>query len=154
MEFLAAIEQQGLVRLLKGSFYAYPVVNALHIAAIGVLLTSVWLMDLRVVGALKTLPEQAFLAALRRVALTGFACAVLTGATLFSVRASDYAANPAFLAKMGLIVLAGLNLLIFIVLSRGRVTGALASGGERAVAGVSAILWVAVLLAGRFIGFV
>ena len=44
-EFLAGIEQLAFVRGLKASFVAYPIVNALHIMAIGALLTSVLLMD-------------------------------------------------------------------------------------------------------------
>ncbi|MEW9837038.1 hypothetical protein [Mesorhizobium marinum] len=54
MEFLQAIEQAEPVRLLKTSFLAYPVVNALHIAAIGVLFASIVLMDLCVLGAIRT----------------------------------------------------------------------------------------------------
>lgn len=55
-EFLAGIEQLALVRGLKASFVAYPIVNALHIMAIGALLTSVGLMDLSVLGAFRSLP--------------------------------------------------------------------------------------------------
>ncbi|MDQ6437096.1 hypothetical protein RB623_23840 [Mesorhizobium sp. LHD-90] len=153
MDFLVAIEQLGAVRLLKGSYYAYPIVNALHIASIGVLLTSVWLMDLRVLGWLRSLPETVFLRLLRRVALAAFLCAVVTGLLLFSVRASEYATLPVFLAKMALIVLAALNLVLFIVLGRNRPEGQAPDRGERAAALASALLWTGVLFAGRFIGF-
>ncbi|MFI0845846.1 hypothetical protein [Mesorhizobium sp. IMUNJ 23232] len=153
MEFLAAVEQSDLVRLLKSSFYAYPIVNALHIASIGGLLTSVWLMDLRILGWLSAMPEEPFLRLLRRVALIAFACAAVTGLTLFSVRATEYVGIPVFLAKMALIVLAGLNLLLFFILDRRRPAGAPPSITERIVAGFSAVLWTAVLFAGRFIGF-
>ena len=153
MELLAAIEQHDLVRLLKSSFYVYPIVNALHIASIGGLLTSVWLMDLRVLGWLGTLPEGPFLRLLRRVALGAFAGAVVTGLALFSVRATEYVGLPVFLAKMMLIALAGLNLLLFVLLDRRRPAGTVPSTSERFVAGLSAILWTAVLFAGRFIGF-
>ena len=37
VELLEAIEQLGAVRALKGSFFAYPIVNALHIMSIGAL---------------------------------------------------------------------------------------------------------------------
>ena len=153
MELLAAIEQNDLVRLLKSSFYAYPIVNALHIASIGGLLTSVWLMDFRVLGWLGALPEEPFLKLLRRVGLIAFTCAAVTGLTLFSVRATEYVSLPVFLAKMALIVLAGLNLLLFVLLDRRRLAGAGPSISERVVAGLSATLWTAVLFAGRFIGF-
>ena len=113
METLQAIEQLGMVRLLKASFFAYPVVNALHIAAIGALLTSVTLIDLRILGTFESLPERPFVALLRRLALLAFGFAVLSGLLLFSVRASHYALLPVFLAKMGLISLAGVNFAVF-----------------------------------------
>ena len=153
MDIFAAIEQLALVRLLKSSYYAYPIVNALHIASIGALLTSVWLMDLRVLGLVTSVPDQPFLRLLRRVALIAFLCALVTGLALFSVRASEYVGLPVFLVKMTLIMLAGLNLLLFVVLGRNRPGGRAPGSGERAAAAVSAVLWTAVLFAGRFIGF-
>src|SRR5918994_3883938 len=113
-ELLAGIEQLALVRALKASFIAYPIVNALHIMSIGALLTSVWLMDLRILGAFRSLPYAAFIALLRRTAFAAFAGALVTGSLLFLVRAREYAAMPIFLTKMTLILLAGANFLVFI----------------------------------------
>ena len=118
MEFLEGIEQLGAVRLLKASFVAYPIVNALHIAAIGMLFTSVVLLDLAVLGVIRSLPRREFIALFRRVALIAFAVAVLTGVTLFSVKASDYVEMPVFLLKLGLIALAAINFLIFSALDK------------------------------------
>jgi hypothetical protein len=143
---LAGIEQMEPVRALKSSFFVYPIVNALHILAVGALVTSVVLMDLRVLGAIRSLPEAPFVGLLRRVALVAFAVALLSGASLFSVRASEYAAMPLFLLKLGLIALAGLNFVLFQL--------AAAKGARRGLAVVSIGLWVSVLLAGRFLGFV
>jgi hypothetical protein len=109
MEIWEAIEQLGAVRALKGSFFTYPIVNALHIMSIGALWTSVLLMDLRVLGAFSSVERAPFVRLLRRVALAAFCGALLTGPLMFAIRASEYAAMPVFLAKMGLIVLAGLN---------------------------------------------
>ena len=150
-EFLASIEQLALARWLKASFVAYPVVNALHILSIGALLTSVMLMDLRICGAFRSLPRAAFVTLLRRTAFVAFSGALVTGLLLFSVKASTYAAMPIFLAKMALILLAGVNLLAFTRLRR-------ATGGDEPAGGTipavfSMVLWTSVLFAGRFIGF-
>ena len=145
-EALAAIEQLGAVRALKTSFFVYPIVNALHILAVGGLVTSVVLMDLRVLGAIRSVPEEAFVRLLRRVAIGAFGVAVLSGALLFSVRATEYAAMPLFWTKLGLIAVAGANFAAFSLL-RGQ-------GARWVLAGVSVVLWPAVLLAGRFLGFV
>ncbi|MER8823124.1 hypothetical protein NKH84_32095 [Mesorhizobium sp. M0902] len=149
--FFAGIEQLALVRGLKASFVAYPLVNALHIMSIGALLTSVWLMDLRILGAFRSLPQAAFVALLRGTALSAFAGALVTGALLFSVRAREYAAMPIFLAKMTLILLAGTNFLVFMRRAKG---GDEPAGGTVTMLAVlSLVLWTSVLFAGRFIGF-
>lgn len=150
-ELLAGIEQLALVRALKASFVAYPIVNALHIMSIGALLTSVWLMDLRVLGAFRSLPYAAFIALLRRTAFAAFAVALVTGSLLFSVRASEYAAMPIFLTKMTLILLAGANFLVFMRRAKG---GDEPAGGTVTILAVlSMVLWTSVLFAGRLIGF-
>lgn len=148
-EILASIEQLGLVRALKTSFFAYPIVNALHILAIGALLTSVVLMDLRALGAIRSVPEAPFIATLRRLAFIAFAGAVATGLLLFSVRASEYATMPIFLAKLALILLAGVNFFGFLFAARAGTGGTMVA----TLAVLSILLWVSVLLAGRFIGF-
>lgn len=149
--FFAGIEQLALVRGLKASFVAYPIVNALHIMSIGALLTSVWLMDLRILAAFRSLPQAPFVALLRRTAFCAFTGALVTGALLFSVRAREYAGMPIFLTKMALIVLAGINFLVFMRRAKG---GDEPAGGAVTVLAVlSLVLWAAVLFAGRFIGF-
>ncbi len=151
MEFLQAIEQVGPARLLKTSFIVYPVVNALHIAAIGTLFGSVLLIDLSVLGVIRSVPREKLVALLRRAALAAFVVAILTGLALFSVQATDYARNPVFLTKLGLILLAALNFFIFVALDRSLQENAAAL---RISAVASILLWSGVLLAGRFIGFV
>lgn len=143
---LGSLEQLALIKALKTSFFAYPVVNALHVLAIGALVTAVLLMDLRVIGVIRSLDERPFIRLLRRVALWAFAVAALTGALMFAVRATEYAGMPLFWIKMGLIGLAGLNFLVFSLLRQ--------PAGKRALACASMLLWPAVLLAGRFLGFV
>ncbi|TIT18430.1 MAG: hypothetical protein E5W70_29225 [Mesorhizobium sp.] len=149
--FFAGIEQLALVRGLKASFVAYPIVNALHIMSIGTLLTSVWLMDLRILGAFRALPQAPFVTLLRRTALGAFGGALVTGSLLFSVRASEYVAMPIFLAKMGLILLAGANFLVFVRRAKGGDEPA--GGAVTVLAMLSLVLWTSVLFAGRFIGF-
>ena len=151
MELLEAVEQFGTVRLLKASFFVYPVVNALHVMAIGALWTSVILMDFRILGTFDNVEQAPFVRLLRRLALIAFGGALLTGLAMFAVRASEYAAMPIFLAKMALIVLAGLNFVLFRFL--GERDGEDASGSAKVMAVLSMVLWTGVLFAGRFIGF-
>ena len=150
MDLLIWLEQSALARTLKTSFVVYPLVNAAHIAAIGTLFAGVLLMDLRILGRFQAIPAEPFVALLRRVALTAFAFAVATGLMMFSIRATEYAPMSVFLAKMALIALAGLNFLLFIRIE----TRNPASSALRTLAMLSILLWTAVLVCGRFIGFV
>lgn len=153
---LQAIETLRPAAALRASFVAYPLVNALHILSLGILVTVVALMDLRVLGRFSRFGARPFVAALRPLAVGAIAGTVATGLALFSIRASEYAFNPAFQLKLALIVLAGLNLALFLRAGHGhgeaRRDGF--SGAERFSAAASLILWPGVLVAGRFIGFV
>ena len=148
MEIFATIERWPVVGLLRTSFYVYPIVSALHIAAIGALLTCVAFLDLRVLGGLQSIRGETFDTVMRRAAISAFTAAALSGALLFSVRATDYGMSTLFRTKLLLILLAGSNLAVFLRLAR-RPAGA----AERIAASASLCLWVAVLLCGRFLGF-
>jgi hypothetical protein len=92
------------------------------------------------------------LALLRPIAFAAFALAAATGLLLFSVQATTYASNTAFLLKLGLIVLAIVNFLAFAASAhRNRLDAA--STAMRASAILSIMAWSGVLLAGRFIGY-
>ena len=151
MDVFTGLEQSGMARALKSSFFIYPLVNALHILSIGVLLTSVILMDLRLLGAFQSIARTPFVALMRRLALTAFGGAIVTGFAMFTVRASEYAAMPVFLTKMALIALAAANFLLFLSLDRRKFSAASPAARLSAVASIG--LWLGVLFCGRFIGF-
>jgi hypothetical protein len=111
------------------------------------LLSTIILMDLRLIGLLASQPLQPFVGLMQRLAVVAFAGAAVTGAALFSIRATEYAFNPAFQAKLALIALAGLNLAVFARAGHKNPRAA------RLQAALSIVLWVGVLIAGRFIGF-
>lgn len=141
---LKAIEAASLASALRSSLYAYPLISALHIAAIGVFFGSLLFIHGRTFGWFPAFESRASEYTSRRAALAGFATAAVTGLALFSVSAVEYAANPAFLAKMVLLALAGLNFGVWIAWP----------GIRRVTSLISAFLWIAILIAGRFIGFV
>ena len=93
---------------------------------------------------------------LLRVASTGLVLALLTGLWLFSVKPGEYVTNPAFLTKLGLLGFAFCNIALqhygqrlHTALRDQRIYPTV-----RVLAALSAILWLSVLVAGRWIGFV
>jgi hypothetical protein len=153
LELLRALETLPPVEALKLSFYIYPAVSALHIMGFATLFSCVILMDLRILGAIKVLDRDTFISLMRRFAVGGFAVAVMTGLPMFAIQAREYAFHPAFQAKMGLLVLAGLNLALFRRATRNHRPDTAYRFGARLLAFLSILIWIAVLVAGRFIGF-
>ena len=147
---LEALQAYGPAAFFRTSFVLYPLVSALHILAIGALVTAALLMDLRVLGLARTAPVDSVIRYLRPVALTALALAVLTGVTLFSVQPVEYFDNPAFRIKMLLLVLALANALAFTSFRAHRHA---AEPHVKLMAMVSIGLWISVAIAGRFIGF-
>lgn len=147
---LEALEASAPASFLRGSFFVYPLVNALHILAIGALLTCAVLMDLAILGIGRRLPAATAILYLRPVAVLALLVAALSGALLFSVQPLDYVDNLAFGLKLLLLAVAVLNAGAFILLQRRQ---RLNSAILRALALASLLLWPSVLIAGRFIGF-
>ena len=119
-------------------------------------LGTIGLFDLRLLGMARELPPAAF-DRLVRWGIGGFLVCLVTGALFFAGIPGGYIDNPAFRAKLLLLTLAGTNLLLFTRTVAHRVAGL--RPGESApllarwLAGLSLLLWVAVLCAGRMIAF-
>lgn len=152
LDWLAALPPAALLRRWDT---AYLLVNAAHIAAIGLLFGSIAALDLRLLGAARQVPLPAAAPFLARLAAAGLLLAALSGLCLFSVQPAEYVGNTAFLAKLGLV---GLGIANALWLRAGRHwRGLLASSpvapSVRGHAAASLALWLAAIVAGRWIGF-
>nr|WP_302474546.1 DUF2214 domain-containing protein [Roseococcus sp. MDT2-1-1] len=152
---LQALEGWPVAAALRRSEVLYPLVNAAHILGIGLLIGAIATLDLRVLGVFRHTPLPVLGPPLVRMAAAGLGLALATGFLLFSVRPTAYVANPAFLVKLGLI-LAGLLNVLALRLGTGW-KRALAGEGTgrplRFAAGLSLLVWISALLAGRWIAF-
>jgi len=143
-------------RWLQGSGTAYLFVNATHVLGIALLLGSILVLDLKLLGGLRGVPLAVIGPLNARVAAWGVGLALATGVWLFTVQPREYLGNPAFLIKLGLIALALANVGVQHAnpAYARALAGAPVSAGVRASAAASVLLWLAVLVAGRWIGFV
>lgn len=156
MEWLQAISQSSVAQALIGSPTLYLLVNAAHVFAIGCLVGPIVVLDLRILGLFATLPLAPAADTLSRVAAIGLCVAIMTGALLFSVRPGEYITNPAFLTKLALLSLGIANVL---VVHRSSAWKSISSGGSptpflKVTAILSLVVWMAAVIAGRWIGFV
>lgn len=153
--FLAALGSSGPAAFLRSSQYIYPLVNAAHILGFALLVGSIAALDARILGFARTIPLAEAARLLLPVTIGGLMLAIVAGVALFIVKPQEYWANPVFLTKLVLIVLAVANALSlrFRRAWREALHGGAVSPGVRVSAALSLCLWVAVLVAGRLIAF-
>ncbi len=128
---------------------AYPALEVVHIVGIALLLGNLALFELRVWGLGQDLPVMALARLSLRLAVAGFAIALASGLLLFAGQPEELLANRAFLVKMGLVVLAGLNAAWF----HARGSLVLLDRRARALTLVSTGLWLGVIIGGRWIAY-
>lgn len=129
--------------------YAYPLLEALHIVGIAMLLGSLLLLELRVWGFGTALPIEPLARLALSLTLAGFALAATTGSLMFASQPGDLIANRAFVIKMGLVMLAGLNAASFH--ARGGLTRLDRSARIQTLLSVG--IWLAVIVCGRWIAY-
>lgn len=144
----AAIEASDLATWLRRSRWTYPAVNTAHVFGIALLFGAIVPMDLRLAGLWgRQLRVSAVVALLRPVAAIGAGVALLTGALLFAVQATEYAVLPLFWAKISLVTLGLAH-----ALAHGRIAD-MGPARQRRAGLLSAGLWAAVIACGRTLGY-
>jgi hypothetical protein len=138
---IETLEASALAEHLRQSRWTYPLVNAGHIAGIGMLFGAVVPMAAKSLAGPRA--GRQVIRLLRPFAVAGLALATICGGLLFIAQAGDYVANRWFLAKMALIALALTNAAWHL---RAEVVSAPAALASLA-------LWSAALVSGRMIGF-
>jgi hypothetical protein len=145
MEMLLALEGSTLAQALRVSRWGYAAANIGHVFGLALLFGAIVPLDLRRLGLAPGLEERTLARLLVPVAAAGLLLALATGLLLASARLSEYLASPLFLAKMGLIVLA------FLAIAAATLRPSAAMG--RAAAMASLLLWSAVIVCGRLLGY-
>jgi hypothetical protein len=129
--------------------WLYPLLSALHVVGIALLLGSLVLLELRVWGLGAALPVLPLARLALPLTLAGFGLVGITGLGMFISQPAELLANRVFLAKMVLVMLAGLNAAAFH--SRGGL-GKL-DRLARTQTLLSLGLWIAVIICGRWIAY-
>jgi hypothetical protein len=154
---LQTIQGSALADWMRDTLPAMQVVEATHVLAAVILFGTVLIVDLRLLG-LADSPRAFTRIGRETLPLTwvAFAIAAITGSLMFTTGAETYFANPAFRLKAFALLCAGLNMALFQLLTA-RGTAAWEVGptprAARIASLVSILLWAAVVLLGRWIGF-
>jgi hypothetical protein len=148
-EFWTWLEMRPLAMHIGESTW-FPLLESVHVLSAVFVVGTVLVADLRLLGwSAQRHPVTVITREIVPWTWGAFVIAVITGIALFSVRASAYVANPAFLAKVVLLLLAGVNMLAlhFVVLRDAERRHLQAFAGA-----CSLLVWIGVVLAGRWIG--
>lgn len=156
---LQTIESTSLATQIRESAIAFPALESVHVIGIALVFGSIAVVDLRLLGiashrrsALRLIQE------LLPYTWLAFVACVITGSLMFAANAITYAQNPMFLWKMGILMLAGLNMAIFHLGTFRRISAwdtTLPPPSSARFAGFSSMaLWVSVIFLGRWIAFV
>ena len=134
---------------LKTTPWAYPTLEVVHIVGIALLLGNLIALEVRVFGRAAALPVPALARLSLTLALAGFSLAAASGLLMFATQPDELLGNRAFVIKMGLLALAGVNAAAF------HLRGSLRKldSAARLQMLVSTGLWLAVVVCGRWIAY-
>jgi uncharacterized membrane protein len=156
--FLETLQSSSWAVFIHKTPWAFTTVQVVHFFAVSLVLGTIVIVDLRLLGFAST--KRPF-AELSRPVLpftwAAFVLAVMTGLLLFISQATDYFVNPAFWIKMSLIVLAGINMMVFEFITVRDVQkwnlDPTPPPRARLAGGISIACWVLVVVLGRLISF-
>jgi hypothetical protein len=154
-EFLEWLQGTALAIAIAEDWF--PLVESLHVIAIALVAGTIFIVDSRLIGLTSLrLPFTHVSDSLLPWTWGAFAGSVVTGTLMFIGNASGYYDNTPFRVKMLLLVLAGLNMLFFqMVTFRGVATwdSDRPPFSARVAGMVSISLWCGIVGFGRWIGF-
>jgi hypothetical protein len=157
--FLHGLESTTPAIAISESSWLFPGIESVHVLAIALVVGSITMVDLRLLGLnLRERPVGELIAEVLPWTWAAFAVAVFSGALMFSSNATHYWGIAPFRAKMVLLLLAGINMLVF----HATMHRSIEVWGRRpqtprmakVCGGISLALWVGVVTLGRWIGFV
>ena len=157
-QWAAALEATTLAAALRNSVWSYPLVNAAHILGVALLVGSIVPLDLRLLGAWRSVPLAPLWGVLTHTAGVGVVLAIIFGALLFSTRATECVASNLFIAKMVFVGLGTASALSLRMRSRVHVSEMTSGQWKpparlRLAAGISLVSWLTALTLGRLVGY-
>lgn len=159
LDFCRWLQQTSWATAIRDSLWLFPIIETLHIFGIVALVGSTSILDLRLMGL--TFREEPVSKLARRFlpwTWFGFLVQVSTGLLMFASEALKMYGNWAFVMKMILIGVAGLNAFVFHSLAYQSVDkwddDPIAPVSARIAGTVSILLWFGIVALGRWIAYV
>jgi len=150
-----AIDAAAASKFITGEKWVWPTCETLHFIGLSLLIGIVFLLDLRVLGAMKNVSFPA-LHRLLPWATLGFTLNVMTGMIFFVGSPEQYANSAVFQWKMIFVLVAGANALYFTMFDGvwRLKAGENAPFAAKLAAASAAVLWVAIMWCGNMLPFI
>jgi hypothetical protein len=158
MDALATwLETSTVAHFVNNTNWVWAIFETFHFIGMALLIGCVGILDLRMLGVGKRLAVGP-LHRLVPYGILGFIINLITGALFFVAIPRQYMFNVAFIVKMSLIAIAGLNVLVFYVTVY-RAAERLGPGDDaplkaKVAAAVSIAAWFGVMYFGRMLPFI
>ena len=157
-DLMGWLEATSLAVFIHRTAWAFTTVELVHVFAISLVVGTIAMVDLRLLGLASTKrPFTELAGQVLPFTWVAFVLAVMAGSLLFISQATAYFASTTFRIKMLVIVLAGINMLVFeLITVRGvqdwdrKPVPALPA---RLAGGISLTCWILVVIFGRWTGF-
>jgi hypothetical protein len=150
------LQAQPFSKTIAESTWMFPGFETLHVMAVVLVVGSVAMMDLRLLGVGKGRPVSQILEATLPFTWGAFAVALVAGSLLFCSKAATYFENIPFRIKMACLLLAGVNMLVFHLLTARRMSewdSGTPPPAARTAGAISILLWITIVACGRWVGF-
>lgn len=141
---------------LMNSQWGWPAAEIVHFFGLCLLIATVGMFDLRMMGVARGVSMKA-LHKLVPFGIAGYAMCAITGFMFVVSAPSQYLYNPAIQTKLGLMAIAGVNVVVF-YLTTSRAVSALGDDDmppirARIIGFISLACWLGVITAGRLVTF-
>jgi len=151
---LKSLEASGGSVYIRESTIVYPIIETTHVLTLCLFLGLIALLDLRLLGVgLKGVPVSQVASRLLPWALFGFAVMAISGSLLFYSGPVKAAANIFFKIKVVMILLTGINALLFHLTIEKRIAAwdndPTPPARARLAGAASLVLWCGVVICGR-----
>jgi uncharacterized protein DUF6644 len=155
---LTWLESTSLAISIAESTVAFPIIEIVHVVAITLVFGTIAIVDFRLLGLGSN--NRAVTELCRDVlpwTWSAFVVAAITGTLMFIHHATEYFSNTAFRAKMLLMLLAGINMVVFeLITFRGVAKwdhGVPVVPAGKLAGAISLVCWLGVVGFARWIGF-
>jgi hypothetical protein len=156
--FLQWLEASGLATRIRDSFFLFPLLESAHVFGLALVFGTISIIDLRLLGLAST--QRSFKrmeSDILKWTWAAFALTAVTGALMFITNARVYYHNFFFRTKMLLLVLTGINLLVFELTASRTVRNwdntSATPRMAKTVGALSLAMWIGIIFMGRLIGF-